>query len=277
MRLTGVRVRVREQASQPVELNARYSHTRFSVVRCPVGLAGGLTYGIYSLYSASFSLVDFFLDHRPDDAPFLAFFLGCGTTVLALGAYKLGRRVFVLKAGRMYREALKVAMANDAVRAQLGEDVRAVTLKRMAKSTKSPSASVGSPSSSASGSPSSSSSLPPSVHFRSASFLPGSLRYRPAKESWSRYWQPRRLQVQVWLEGSRAGGLMQAEVEQTLRAEWDEVNVCTVDLLGKGEQIVVKAHYDTRKQHTGDMASVREEKLGFSEERDLLSKEAKKR
>ena len=115
------------------------------------------------------------------------------------------------------------------------------------------------------------------TNFRTVSFLPASLRYRPKKDSWARYWQPRRLQIGVWIQGSKGGGLVQAEVEQSLRAEWDEVNVCTVELLDQGDQIIVKPHYDSRKARSGEILSVREERLGFSEERDLLSREVKKR
>lgn len=237
-----------------------------------VSIAGGLTYGIYSLFSSSFSLVDFFLEHREGDAPYLAFLLGAATTVVSVGVYKVGRRAFVLKPARMYKEAMRMVLSSEAVKERLGDDVRAVTLQRMARS-----ASTKKSSAPFSSSSSSSSSTPPMMNFRTVSFLPASLRYRPTKDSWARYWQPRRLQVSVWIQGSKGGGLVQAEVEQALRAEWDEVNVCTVELLEQGEQIIVKPHYDTRKAKSGEISSLREEKLGFSEERDLLSQEVRKR
>ena len=203
-------------------------------------------------------MIDFYLEHRELDAPYLAFFTGIGCTAISLGWYRLTRRFFVLKSGRMYREVLRTVFKNDIVRMRLGEDVKTRTLQRMQRYGRE---TIG--------------ETTVAPNFRYVSFLPARLRYRKEKDGWAKYWQPRRLQVTVWVEGSQGGGLVTAEVEQMLRGEYDDVNVCVVDLLDKGEQLLVRPSTEIGKRKN-DLNSLEEEKTGLSQERDLLSKTVNK-
>lgn len=245
-----------------------------------VSIAGGVTFGVYSVYALGFDLIDFFLEQREADAPYLAFFTGAACTLTSAALYRVTRRAYALSARRMYREVLHTVFRNEAVRERLGEDVRARTLRRMARYNKS--IPVGTAAAAdiapvqlqgAFAAPFTSVVAP---YYRYASFLPFTPAYRPTREAWFKYFQPRRLQLSFYVEGSLGGGVVTAEVEQALRGEYDDVTACVLDLLTSGEQLIVQPHYDVLKESTSRVIDAKDEPKGYSTERDLLSKKVRK-
>lgn len=230
-----------------------------------VTLAGGLTFGVYSVYSFGWDLIDFYIEQREMDAPFLSFITGALCTLGGLALVRAGRRLFVLNGARTYRQLLRTLFQSAEVRSALGEDVRRATLARMQRYGRNHAyervgaAQPAQAQAAAAPLPAGGVMAP---HYRRVCYLPAGPCYRSAKDGWARYWRSRRLQFSLHLTGSRGGGLVSAEFETPLRGEFDNTNLLVVDVLDRGEQILLSRHWDERKRKQ-DLLDAHDQRAGI--------------
>jgi hypothetical protein len=278
-------------------------------------LAGGAG-ACYFVAQGGLQLTGFFVEHRPHDAPVVAFLLGAGVAVACGLVYRLGRKLFLLRAARSYRQLLRTVFASPEVRERLGEDVRKVTIARMQRFGRNHAwEAVGNPAASAavtSAAASSPAKKMVSANLRLVSFLPQGFALRRHRDAWARYWRSRRLHFIVAVHGSgpttaaatssdssssssttnaaaaatgpTVTGLVCAEIEQSLRGE-DQTNVLTVELVQQGEQIVLtprtpaEAEGAANKKTTKmqhSLLDAQEQCTGATRGKDLLSRKVDK-
>ena len=260
-----------------------------SAVISSVALAGGVTLSIYSLYSFSFNLVDFYLEEREIDAPYLSYITGAAASLLAVATYRFSRRLFLLRASRAYRTVLKTAFTSETVRARLGEDVRRHTIARMQRYGRNHAfdgaPTLGTPEATASHASylASLSSAHVAPNLRYVSFIAQAPSNRPWRDAWPRWFSSRRLQFMVGLHGQSpvdgrpVAGVLQAETEHSLRNDWEVINVALLDCLESGEQIVLVKHGAAERKRKQDLMDPQDEKAaggggGVMRDREILSK-----
>ena len=196
------------------------------------------------------------------DAPFLSFITGALCTLGGLALYRVGRRFFVLNGARSYRQLLRTLFQSPEVRTALGEDVRKATLARMQRYGRNHTYERVGAAQTAHAAPIPAGGVV-APHYRRVCYLPAGPCYRSAKDGWARYWRSRRLQFSLHLVGSRASGLVSAEIEQALRGEFDNTNLLVVDVLDRGEQVVLTRHWDERKRKQ-DLTDTDDQRMGIS-------------
>ena len=176
-----------------------------------LGLAGAASYAAFSL---SVDFIVFLSSIRHAETLEFTYVAGAAVLASTLGFFALARRAIPSPLAPLYRLALRRVRKDPQIRQELGHRLRfGSTFPSSPPSLATPTTS---PSTSSPSSSSSASSILASG-FRLVTRLPAGPRWSAEPGvtywGWERYWQPRRTQFVVTVEGERGRGVMLAQVD----------------------------------------------------------------
>eukprot|EP00808_Paulinella_micropora_P019609 g20352.t1 len=170
----------------------------------------------YAILSSGLYLVELWEHMHYQDMGEAGFWTGVGTTLVMGGTVMLGSRAFVITPDAAYWHTLKKVTTDPKVLESLGKSAPG--------------------------------------HFRAYSVIGGHPRVfadaASAYDRWDRFWHPKTVQLLFQLKGTKADGLVAAEV--CIRAEEYDYQLLTVNNLTTNDRVVLEGH-PGKKEWSGSL------------------------